>query len=287
LEPKNMHRSCLAIFAIAAVVTACRAAAPADASGPRVVSLHDVTTEMVIALGAVDRLVGVAEPVDLAPARAAALARVPRVGGLESILAVRPDVVLGLGVVAEQDPELVARLRDDGVDVVLADPATLDDVYALTATVARRVAATPGRADALVAGLRARVAALSAPAKVSARRRVFVYDCCDPPFTAGGRTVESELIARAGGDNVFADLDADWGHVAWEAAAARKPDLIVIHDYAWDGQGDVSAKRAALRAIPALGDVPTVVVPLGDVLGGLRSVDGLARLHAAIIGGGA
>jgi iron complex transport system substrate-binding protein len=265
----------LAILTLAALA-ACRGDdAPAGPS--RVVSLHDVTTEIVVALGATERLAGVADPVDGTPEVTRAVAAVPRVAGLESIVAARPDVVLGLGVVGEQDPELVARLREAGVEVVLADPATLDDLIALVEVIARRVDVD---AAPLVGDLRARIVALTAAP--ASHPRVFVYDCCDPPFTAGAQTIETELLARAGGVNLFADLDADWGHVSWEEVVARRPELIVIHDYQWDGQGDVDDKRRALAAIPSLAEVPVAVVPLGTVLGGLRSVDGLARLRGAI-----
>jgi iron complex transport system substrate-binding protein len=269
-------RRLLTMLVVGVLLAACRGAG-ASGDAPRVVSLHDVTTEMVVALGATERLVGVAEPVDATPAVEQAIARIPRVAGLESIVATRPDIVLGLGVVAEQDPELVARLREAGVDVVLGDPATVDDVLALTADIARRVDVDGA---SVVGALRAKVDSMTVA--VAHPRRVFVYDCCDPPFTAGKKTVESELIARAGGMNLFADLDADWGHVSWEEVVARRPDLIVVHDYRWDGQGDVSEKRRALAGIPSLGTVPVVVVPLGSVLGGLRSVDGLERLRAAL-----
>lgn len=259
-----------------ALLAACRGG-DVSADVPRVVSLHDVTTEIVVALGATELLVAVAAPVDATPAVERAIARVPRVAGLESIVATRPGVVLGLGVVAEQDPELVARLRERGVEVVLGDPATLADVIALTDDTARRL----GIDGAAVTGaLRARVEALTVAA--TKPRRVFVYDCCDPPFTAGKKAVETELIARAGGVNLFADLDADWAHVSWEEVVARRPELVVIHDYRWDGQGDVDEKRRALASIPSLGNVPVAVVPLGSVLGGLRSVDGLERLRAQL-----
>src|SRR4051812_8331420 len=105
---------------------------PAREGAPRVVSLHDVTTEMVVTLGATDRLVGVGELVDPPPEVRAAVTGVPRVGGIESLLAARPDVILGLGVIAEQDPDLVARARGAGIDVLLADPETLSDTYSLT-----------------------------------------------------------------------------------------------------------------------------------------------------------
>lgn len=270
------------VLAVGLVACADRSdtAAGRSATGPRVVSLHDVTTEIVVALDATARVVGIADPVDATDEVRRAIAGVPRVAGLESILAVRPDVVLGLDVVEERDPELVRRLRERGIDVYLANPVTFDDVYAAT----RAVAARTGHAAAgerLITGLRARVASDTAPA--TARPvRVFVYDCCDPPFTAGGKTVLSDVIARAGGRNVFADLDADWTHVSWEAAVTREPELVVIHAYKYDGQGDVADKRRALAAIPALAKLPAVVIPLGWSLGGLRSADSLHRLRPAL-----
>jgi iron complex transport system substrate-binding protein len=246
-----------------------------------VVSLHDVTSEIVVALGGAPRLVGVSEPMAPRVAWHAAIAATPRVGGLEAIVALRPTLVLGLAVVAEQDAELVAGLRAAGVEVVLYAPATLADVAAMVDDLGARL----GRATvaaAVAAPLR------TAPASPPGRRpRVLVYDCCDPPFTAGGRAVLSDLIARAGGANVFADLDDDWTHVSWEVATARRPELVVVHDYAWPGQADLAGKRAAL-ARAGLGDVPVVVLPLTLSLGGLGSGEALARLRAAIArqGGG-
>ncbi len=266
------------------------AAAARPGGAARVVSLHDVTTEIVVALGAVERLVGVSGAVQVPPEVARAVAGVPRVDGAESIVKVRPTVVLGTDVVAERSPELVAFLRGRGVEVWLASPTTLDGVFAVVAQVAARVGA-PARGQALVNGLQARVAAATRPGMVRAggeapagtgpaRRAlpVFVYDCCDPAFTAAGKTVISDVIARAGGRNVFADLDADWTKVSWEAVVARRPGLVVIHDYAYEGQGDVAAKRAQLRAIRALAGLPEVVLPLGLSLGGIRSVEALERL---------
>ena len=264
------------------LIAACSGRSPAaSASGPRVVSLHDVTTELVVALGAVDRLVGVADPVDVTGQVAAAVAGVPRVGDLESILAVRPALVVGLRVVAAQDPELVARLREAGVEVWLADPRTLDDVFAATRAVGARIGAGAA-ADALASRLATEAGAIVPLDPRAPRVRVFVYDCCDPPFTAGGETVLGDLIGRAGGVNVFADLAAAWTHVSWEAVVARRPALVVIDAYAADGQGDAADKQRAVRAISALAGLPTVTIPLGCLLGGIRSLEALARLRAAI-----
>jgi iron complex transport system substrate-binding protein len=273
---------------ILSLVAACSARGPAASDAPvRVVSLHDVTTELVVALDATARMVGIEEPVDVSAEVTSALSRVPRIGDLESILAVRPTVVVGLAIVAAKDPELVARLREAGVEVYLAEPTSLDDVFGVVRGVAARIGATAA-GDRLAGQLQAQAAAL-APGATAAPQvraappmRVFVYDCCDPPFTAGGRSVLGDLIRRAGGENVFGDVAAAWTHVSWEEVVARRPALIVINEYAYAGQGGVADKQRAVDKISALADVPTVVIPLRDALGGIHSLDGLARLRAAI-----
>jgi iron complex transport system substrate-binding protein len=247
----------------------------------RIVSLHDVTTEMLVALGATDRLVGAQRAVQVPAEVVDALAQIPRVSDIESIVAKKPTLVLGTSVVAREAPDLVKYLRDVGIEVVLLDPQGLDDVYAGVAEVARRAKVPDGGAD-LMARLRGRSGerAAAAPEPV----RVFVYDCCDPPFTAARRTVLTDLIERAGGRNVFAELDAGWTRVSWEQVIARKPQLVVIHAYREEEESAVEKKRARLAAMPGLAGVPVTVMPLGFSLGGIRSVDGLAHVRQAIAG---
>jgi iron complex transport system substrate-binding protein len=112
--------------------------------------------------------------------------------------------------------------------------------------------------------------------------RVFIYDCCDPAFTAGGSAVLTDVIRRAGGRNIFADLAADWTKVSWEQVIARRPQLIVVHDYQFEGQGGVEEKRRRLAAIRSLAGIPVTVMPLGQSLGGLRSIEGLEHLAKAL-----
>jgi iron complex transport system substrate-binding protein len=262
---------------------ACRArkgAAPATRAGhPRVVSLHDVTTEIVVALGATGQLVGVGGPVQVPDSVRLAVAAIPKVGDLESIVALKPTVVLGMAVVAQRSPELVRFLRDRGIEVWLGHPTTLDNVVDLVRDVGARVGGAPAAAS-LEAGLRTRMSAITPASRPPAR--VFVYDCCDPAFTAGGNAVLTDLIRRAGGRNIFADLATDWTKVSWEQVIARRPQLIVIHDYQFEGQGGVAEKRRRLAAIRVLADVPVTVMPLGLSLGGLRSIDGLEHLVKAL-----
>jgi iron complex transport system substrate-binding protein len=255
-----------------ALCAACTGAAPA---GRRVISLHDVTTEAVLALGA--PLAGAAEPIELPPVTRAVLAAVPRAEGAESILALRPTVVLGMEVIARRSPELVDLLRRRGIDVWLGHPTTVEETLEVVTAVAARVGAA-GAGTALRERLRARLG----PAPAGDPLPVFVYDCCDPPFTAGRTAVLTDALRLAGGRNLFADVDADWTHVSWEEVIARRPQLIVVDDYAMDGQEGVEGKRRKLASLRALAGVPVTVLPLGLALGGVRTVDGVERLDAAI-----
>lgn len=245
---------------------ACTPAAPPE--GPRIVSLHDTTTEIVVGLGRAGDLVAVMEPEFLSAEASAAVATVARLGAPvsgEVLRALHPTVVLGTEDVREHQPEL-SRLPN----ALWIDPAGLDGLWASVRAVGEAIGTPP---DAYLAALQARV-----PAPLPGELPVFTYDCCDPPFTMGGRAPLTELIDRLGGRNVFADLDQDWTRVSWEAAIARSPRLVVVDDY--DGEGDAAGKIAAVQA--KLPGVPTVVLPLGLALEGPRTLDAVAVLGPAI-----
>jgi ABC-type Fe3+-hydroxamate transport system substrate-binding protein len=262
--------------ASALFVIAC--AEPAASAGAhcreRVVSLHDVTTEAVLRFDGAACLVGVAEPTDLDPALRAQLAEVRRVEGAESVLAVRPTQVLALAIVAEEQPALFRELDRRSVRWLAPRLAGVADVAQLARTVAERI-----DRRAAAAAVVERLSRLQ-PTAAGARARVFVFDCCAPPFTAGKQAVITDLLAHAGAENVFADVDDDWFNASWEAVVARSPELIVIDDY---GEPDnVAKKRAVLAGIAPLAKLPVVVLPLRDALGTIRSAEVVQQLAASI-----
>src|SRR3990167_3771317 len=129
-------------------------------AGPpaRIVSLVPSVTEILFALGAEDRLVGVTDFCDYPPAAR----RKPRVGGmltpsLEVIAALRPDLVVA--TTEGNREETFAQLRRLGVPVYLVAAHHLADVWDAIA----RLGALTGReaaAGPLLAGLRARARAV-------------------------------------------------------------------------------------------------------------------------------
>jgi iron complex transport system substrate-binding protein len=155
---------------------------------------------------------------------------------------------------------------------------SVGDVEALIREVARRLK-KESEGERLLAYLAAEV---GAPVRAPEPVRVFVYDCCDPPFTAARRTVLSDVIGRVGGRNVFADVDVAYTHVSWEEVLARKPELIVVHAYRDGGSAEVSAKIAALKGIETLRALPVTVMPLRYSLGGLKTGEAATVLRSAL-----
>src|SRR5213594_1627477 len=120
------------------LLAACSGRPPPPATTPpaRVVSLAPSITEIVYALGAGDRLVGVCAQCDYP----AAAARLPRVGGylvpsVEAVVAARPDVVLVVPSPGNRDA--VRAVEQAGVRVVVVQDRTLADLWASSRAAAR------------------------------------------------------------------------------------------------------------------------------------------------------
>jgi iron complex transport system substrate-binding protein len=187
--------------------------------------------------------------------------------------------VLALAIVTEHQPELFRELTARGIGWTAPRLAHVSDVAKLASDLARRIdREAAGRAyTERLNALGARQNANDVP-----RRRVFVFDCCAPPYTAGRQAVVTDLLSHAGADNVFADVDDDWFHASWEAAIAKKPEIVLIDDY-----GDATSlakKREALRKIGPLAELPVIVLPLRDALGTIRSAEVVEQLRRAIAG---
>ncbi|WP_436501832.1 ABC transporter substrate-binding protein [Actinokineospora sp. HUAS TT18] len=143
------------------------------------------------------------------------------------------------------------------------------------------------RADKLVAEYQRQVAGVTLPADWK-RPKVFLYDSgIDQPFTSGRTAGPEEIITKAGGENIFGDLNDSWTTVSWESVVQRAPDVIMINDY---GAESVAAKKAFLRSHPALASVPAVregrffVLPYAALVEGPRNPAAIVEFNKFLVG---
>ena len=212
-----------------------------ESSGKRVVCASPAVAEIVYALGCGDRVVGVSEFTDFPPEAVAK----PSIGGAlspnrERILALAPDGILAQG----QAVALETFARAQGIGFRTAPLDTLADLRAAIAAFAE-VLGVPERGRELLERMDANFATLPARGPVS----VFIALGHAPGdfaglMTAGPGTFLSEIAARAGGSNVFADVATLWPKVSQEALVRRQPALVLDFQSA---PAD-AARRAALVA---------------------------------------
>lgn len=197
-----------------------RLAAPAH----RVVSLMPATTEILFAIGAGSATVGRTTWCDYPTAAL----QVPSVGdgldpNLEAVVARRPDLVILYRSAANRNA--ASRLADLHIPSVTLSVDRLEDVP----RVARILGALTGHAaaaDSLARDYDTRLQQATVPPPAHPPG-VLLLAWDQPPITIGGGSFLSEMITRAGGRNIFADITAPSAPVSLEAIVARDPDLVL------------------------------------------------------------
>jgi iron complex transport system substrate-binding protein len=195
----------------------------------RAVSLAPNLTEMIFAIGAGDRLVGVTTYCDY-PAEAATKEKVgdTQTPNVERIIALRPQIVF---VSTASQLEAFSRtLEEQGIAVYVTNPTTLEHVFQNL----RQFGELFGRRDAaeeLVTSLAARANAVrrknqERPAKM----RVFIQISNEPLFTIGKDSFLTELLEQAGGTSVTKDVPTGYPKLSKETAAALDPEVIILSD---------------------------------------------------------
>ncbi|MFO7262049.1 MAG: cobalamin-binding protein [bacterium] len=223
----------------------------------RIASLLASGTEIVCALGLLDRLVAISHECDYPPE---ALDR-PRVSrprfdpsGLTSgeidravrralaehgsvyevdadaLARVEPDLVLTQAVCevcavpAPGVRELVERLGLEA-EVLSLDAHDIEGILDAILAVGR-AAGVEARAAALVDGLRSRLSAVERAVAGAGRPRVLALEWLDPPFAPGHWV--PEMVQRAGGVNLLGEAGQRSREVAWEDVAGMDPDVLII-----------------------------------------------------------
>ena len=192
----------------------------------RIVSLVPGVTEMVFAIGAEERLVGVTDFCDYP----AAARKKRSVGGmlapsLETLVALRPDLVVATdsGNTDETRTQL-ERLR---LPVYLVSPRGIADVFR-TMEQLGALTGQSARAAEAVAGLERRVRAVAERVAARPRPRVLYVVWPEPLIVPGRGAAVTELIELAGGASVTANAAEGYPRWSVESAVAGAPELIVL-----------------------------------------------------------
>ena len=275
--------------------------AEVDVGGPpsRAVTMNQGATEVLLALGLEDRMIGTAYlDGTVAPAFADAYAAVPVLAAEypshEVLLAQQPDFVYA-SYASAFEPEAAgtrASLGSLGIGSYLSpfgcadtaqrpDRVSLDEVFAEIADIGR-VFGVPERAEALIAAQRVALASATADVPSGKGPNVLWWDSeTTAPFVGTCCGGPAMILDAVGARNVFADVEGSWANVNWEQAVAADPDVVVLVDATWDTAAAklaYASKSRALRDLRAFREHRVVVLPFSDTTPGVRVVTGIQLL---------
>lgn len=304
LSPVLLVITTASALAFPVTVQSCNRDVTFEAPPSRAVSNDVNLTEMMLALGLTEHMVGytgIAEWKTLDENLRSGAADLPelspRYPTKEVLLGADADFYFagwnyGMRVGGEVTPESlgefgikVYELTESCIHIMDKPKASMNDMFNDLLNLGR-IFGQESRAQALVDGYETQLAAITAslPEERTAPE-VFVYDSGEAkPFTSGGYGMPTALIEAAGGINIMDDVDASWVEIGWEPVIERNPDVVVIIDY-----GDVSAEQkiAFMKSNPALADIPAVandrfvVLKYVEATPGPRNIEAVKHLAAA------
>lgn len=264
-----------------------------DQAPERVVTIKSTSTEMLLALGLGDRIVGTAFPDGPVPGEWADAARdIPVLSSSmpseEAVLDLEPDLVYA-GWESAFAPE-AAGDRDElhalGVATYVqpaacrsADvPAALDfeEVFREIAEVAGifRVDATE-----LIEAQRSELAAIEPDTR--GLTALWYSSGRETPYVGAGTGAPQLVLETAGLTNIAGDIDETWSSLGWEVVVDADPDVIVLIDSDWNSAQnkiEVLETNPATARLSAVRNGAYIVLPFASGEAGVRSVSAAASV---------
>jgi len=256
----------------------------------RVVSIKSTSTEILLALGLGDRIVGTAFQDGPVPAKwAAKAAGLHKISDFmpseEALLALEPDMVYSgwesafsadqagtrselaaLGIGSYVQP---AACRTTGAPAKLTFSDIFDELKQVGA-----IFRVEGAAAKLVAQQKAELATVRASTK--GLTALWYSSGTDTPYVGAGTGAPELVMETVGLKNVAGDVKQTWTSLGWESIVADDPDVIILIDASWN---TAASKIASLESNPATANLSAVknhryiTLPFPASEAGVRTVD--------------
>lgn len=306
----------LAALAGVALLAGCAAPAPATTPEPeavtvencgtpvtfdtppqRVVTIKSTSTEMMLALGVGDRIVGTAfqdGPVpDAWAADAAGLTEISDfMPSEEAVLELEPDLVYSgweSAFAADAAGER-AELASLGVNSYVQPAAcrsadvppklTFDEVFREIQEAADIFGVS---ADDLLAAQREELSQITRDDR--GLTALWYSSGTDIPYVGAGLGAPQLVLETAGLTNIAGDIDMTWASYGWESIVAADPDVIVLIDADWNTAAskiELLASNPATAALSAVQNERYIVLPFPAGEAGVRTVSAAASVAAQL-----
>ncbi|HEX8251461.1 MAG TPA: cobalamin-binding protein [Pyrinomonadaceae bacterium] len=194
----------------------------------RAVSLAPSLTENIFAVGAGERLVGVTTFCNY-PEEAEKIRKIgdTMAPNMEAIIALKPQIVFVS--TASQIESFTKTLEQQNITVFVTDPKDLEGVFRNLYQLGE-IFGTEDETRRKVEEMRRRVADVEARTATAGDVKVFVQISKEPLFTIGADSFLTEIINRAGGVSVTAQVPTAYPRFSKEIALALQPEAIILSE---------------------------------------------------------
>ena len=238
---KSLKKSILFVIILCAAVNLSFAAGKkskkTSSKDIRIVSLGPSATEVIFAIGAQDLLVARTDLCDYPPEAK----NIPSVGGfagntlsLESIISYEPTLVY---LFAEMHEGFVKPLQDLGIQVYRSNATSIEAVKNEVLDIGK-LTGHEKQAQKVVKEMDEKISRTEKMYKAKAEDgklpTVYWEVWHSPMMSCGKNSFMGDIIAKAGGKNIFADEEQAYPMVSEEAVLLANPDFIF---YSGDGMG--------------------------------------------------
>jgi iron complex transport system substrate-binding protein len=216
----------------------------------RIVSLSPSNTEILFAVGAGDKVVGVTNYCNYPPEleKRVEAEKIVRVGGywnpsVEAIVLLKPDLVLVSTAQCtvktnkckmncrrrcELTAKLANKLKNLGVNVLTLAPHSMNDILEDISAVGKRTG-NSAQTSKIVENLRQRIIRVITKSKViSNKKKVYFEVWNDPYISVNSRTWIGNIISLAGGTNIFGEAVSEWPIIRPKEIIQCNPDIMVF-----------------------------------------------------------
>lgn len=214
----------------------------------RVVSLVPSATDLLVALGAADRLAGRTRYDSAPEVRDVAVVGEPLAPGLERLVRLRPDLVIAWPDARRRGAG--ARLEELGPAVYFVETSSVEDVDGLLGDLGALLG-LEAAADSLRRVLECQLRGVARAVAGRPAVRVAHLLWPDPLFAAGPGSYLDSLTRVAGGRNALGDAAGAWPRVSLEALIGASPDVVLLGGETGAGVWEALTERPAWRGLEA------------------------------------
>lgn len=235
----------------------------------RVITTYKPATEIVLALGGKDKLVGANDGAtsdyvldSLGLSEAGKIAEIgSKKNGLniEAIVALKPDVII-MHPTKEGD-DTVQKLLDQNIKVVTINPESQELLQADIVKVGEAIGEVEN-AKKLIAYYDEKIKYITEKlSSVEKRKTVYIAGAHGFLSTCSGDFYQHELVEIAGGIDVAGELKGGWNDVSVEQVISWNPDVIASVMYCPEGKPEDILKRSEIQGLNAVKNKEVYQIP--------------------------